>query len=308
MSDIKLFKQNKKSFEELKSDACPSEKELQKFIEKNMESLLRIKFLKTEYAIGIGERNKRYIDTLGIDEDSHPVIIEYKKSANRNVISQLLEYDTQLRKNPAEFKLLVIQELDKEATNNIRWTTIRLLCIACKFDPQVEETAVKQKIELIRYKKYDDIVLLEQVAKPAYARTRTRDKTSKKQRSNQKAFSEIFNQVDDNLRNLYQVVEAFIKSLSDDVRKEKPKNYVVFKRNKKNFVCAVPKPQKKRIHLFLNLDFQDLKRTEPAIKSGLIYDVKGKGHEGTGDLKATISNMEDFKKVKDLIKESYEAS
>ena len=305
MSDIKLFKLSKKPFKKLGFSDFTAEEDLQKLIDDNMDAVLGIKLLKQEH--DTGKRHKGRIDSLGIDEKFQPVIIEYKLSATKNVIGQILFYDTWLRNNKGEFEVLVIKKLDEAAADKIRWSTIRLLCIASKFSPNVVPAA-PQSIELIRCKKYDDVLLLEQVAGPVHTPTETKNKASKRQRYNQKSFSQIFSQLDNNLKNLYQIIEGFIENLSDDVQKKKPKHYVAFKRNKKNFVCAVPKSQKRCIYLFLNLDFQGLKKTEPAIKSGLVHDVKGKGHEGTGDLKVTISNIEDFEKVKDLIKESYEAS
>jgi len=51
---------------------------------------LGIKFLASEYSTGkiYGGR----IDTLGIDENGCPVIIEYKRALNENVINQGLFY------------------------------------------------------------------------------------------------------------------------------------------------------------------------------------------------------------------------
>ena len=49
MSDIKLFKLNESTLEELESDSFAFERELQKLIEDNMETVLGIKFLQSEY-------------------------------------------------------------------------------------------------------------------------------------------------------------------------------------------------------------------------------------------------------------------
>lgn len=60
------------------------EKKLQFLFERNLETILNIHLLAHEYATSFGGR----IDTLGIDKDGSPVIIEYKKSQNNNVINQ----------------------------------------------------------------------------------------------------------------------------------------------------------------------------------------------------------------------------
>ena len=60
--------------------ASDLEKPLQTLIEKNLEELLGIRFLKTEYSTGKTHGGR--IDTLGLDENNCPVIFEYKRSAS----------------------------------------------------------------------------------------------------------------------------------------------------------------------------------------------------------------------------------
>ena len=52
MSDIKLFKLNESALDELESNTFAFERELQKLIEDNMETVLGIKFLQSEYTTG----------------------------------------------------------------------------------------------------------------------------------------------------------------------------------------------------------------------------------------------------------------
>ena len=80
MSDIKLFSTGD-NVKELVSKEVILEKELQNLIEKNMETFFGVKFLKSEYAITNGR-----MDSIGIDENNCPVIFEYKRSQNENVI------------------------------------------------------------------------------------------------------------------------------------------------------------------------------------------------------------------------------
>ena len=64
------------------------EKDIQNLFEKNLNEILDIQFLATEYSTSFGGR----IDTVGIDNNGSPVIIEYKRSQNDNVINQGLSY------------------------------------------------------------------------------------------------------------------------------------------------------------------------------------------------------------------------
>ncbi|WP_306459607.1 hypothetical protein [Streptomyces sp. OK228] len=50
------------------------ERDLQTLIEANMEAMLGIRFLATEYRTG---RHRGRIDSLGLDENGTPVIVEF---------------------------------------------------------------------------------------------------------------------------------------------------------------------------------------------------------------------------------------
>ena len=88
MGDIKLFRLKKSNAEELTGKSATIEKSLQTLVEKHLETFLGVRFLATEYTTTHGGR----MDTLGIDENGCPVIIEYKRSTNENVINQGLFY------------------------------------------------------------------------------------------------------------------------------------------------------------------------------------------------------------------------
>lgn len=85
MSDLKLFRINQNDVDELDAKSVAIEKSLQALIEKHLEALLGVRFLSTEHSTG--KKHKGRIDTLGLDENGCPVIIEYKRSINENVIN-----------------------------------------------------------------------------------------------------------------------------------------------------------------------------------------------------------------------------
>ena len=112
MSDIKLFKLVGDSVTSLPSSSVALEKSLQTLMEQNLEALMGIRFLETEYWTGLKHNGR--IDTLGIDENACPVIIEYKRSMNQNVMNQGLYYLDWLMDHKAEFKLLVMEKLGED--------------------------------------------------------------------------------------------------------------------------------------------------------------------------------------------------
>jgi len=66
------------------------EKELQRFVEQNLEVLLGIRLVATEFTTG--EKHGGRIDTLGSDEAGNPVILEYKWDKSDSVVNQGLFY------------------------------------------------------------------------------------------------------------------------------------------------------------------------------------------------------------------------
>jgi hypothetical protein len=169
MSDIKLFRLQSGKAVELQGDASDLEKPLQTLTEANLHALLGIRFLATEYSTGKTHAGR--IDSLGLDENNCPVILEYKRSVGENVINQGLFYLDWLMDHQAEFKLLVMDRLGKAQADAIDWSPPRLVCIAADFT-RYDGHAVQQinrSIELIRYRRFGDELLLLELANAASA-------------------------------------------------------------------------------------------------------------------------------------------
>src|SRR4051812_46527418 len=103
MSDLKLFRLLSDGVSELESGIVPLERSLLTLFERNLETLLGIRFLASECRTTNGR-----IDTLGIDENFCPVIIEYKRSSNENVINQGLFYLDWLMDHRRDFEWQVM--------------------------------------------------------------------------------------------------------------------------------------------------------------------------------------------------------
>ena len=74
--------------ERVKLSEFKLEKDLQKIIETNLETIFNCRFIATEFSTGNIHSGR--IDTLAISEDNNPVIIEYKKVASSELINQSL--------------------------------------------------------------------------------------------------------------------------------------------------------------------------------------------------------------------------
>lgn len=119
MSDIKLFRVINSSAQELQGTSIAIEKTLQTLIEQHLEVFLGVRFLVSEYSTGKTHGGR--IDTLGIDENGSPVIIEYKRALNENVINQGLFYLDWLMNHKGEFELLVLERLAERLSQMIEW-------------------------------------------------------------------------------------------------------------------------------------------------------------------------------------------
>jgi predicted transport protein len=315
VSDIKLFSLKGAPPVELTGKSVALEKSLQNLIEAHLDTFLGVRFLATEYSTGKVHGGR--IDTLGIDENGCPVIIEYKRSTNENVINQGLFYLDWLMDHRGEFELLVLKKLGKEVSDDIEWTGPRLICIAgdfTKYDGHAVQQ-INRNIQLLRYRQYGDELLLLELVNSVKAEAEatiplpagsapTPSATTKSQKgsSGKLTLAEQFAIASGTLRDRYEALKAFVLGMGDDVEETHLKRYVAFKRIK-NFVCVVPLAHTEQLIVFVKVDPTSLK-----LEEGFTRDVSEVGHWGTGDLEITLRTADDFERAKPLLLKSYEAS
>ena len=282
------------------------EKPLQILIEKNLEALLGVRFLSTEYSTGKTHAGR--IDTLGLDENNCPVILEYKRSSGENVINQGLFYLDWLMDHQAEFKLLVLDRYGKSAADAIDWAARRVICIAADFT-KYDAHAVQQMerdIQLIRYRKFEGELLLLELVNPPASKVNVGVKAAAKsvmagkgvaKRGEDNTGGQYPVGLSEHMRPLFGSLEGHLLSLGDDVERKDLKLYIAFKRIK-NFVTVEIRKQKLLLYLRLNPDNVDL--TE-----GFSRDVRGIGHWGTGDVEIVLKDQTDLDRAKQLILRAY---
>lgn len=314
MSDIKLFRYNKETAQELSGRSALVERELHDLIEKHMACFLGVRFVAHEYTTGKNHRGR--IDSLGLDENNCPVIIEYKRHTNENVINQGLFYLDWLRDHKAEFKLLVMERFGNKVADALEWNGTRVLCIAGDFT-KFDEHAVAQmgrSIELIRYKYFaDDLLMLEWV-NPVVNETAKRasrvlpvidevtissgTQTINRDGDSSEDATSIADAMPESVRLLYDELSTFIVSLGDDINVKELRLYFAFMRLK-NFVCVQPMSNKLKLWVKLNPDTVTLEK-------GFTADFRNKGHWGTGDLQVMVSDAASLEKAKPLIERAYQ--
>lgn len=314
MSDIKLFQLAAGVATECTPQSPQVEKTLQTLFEANLETLLGIRFLASEYSTGPVHGGR--IDTLGLDEDGSPVIIEYKRHSNENVINQGLFYLDWLMDHRKEFQWLVLEKLGQDAASKVEWSGPRLVCIAGDFT-RYDGHAVKQinrNIELLRYRRFsDDLLVIELVHSPRTTKTTAQAAASqpavlpdpgvdaKDPYQSQRISYRIAN-ASPSLRELYESASSLIVSLGDDVQVKELQFYVAFKRIK-NIACLEVFPKANVVTIFAKLNPDDID-----LEPGFTRDVRKIGHYGTGDLEISLRTLDDLKKAEPLLRLAYESA
>lgn len=300
MSEVKLFSISSGSVTEIKGDSSDLEKKLQNLIEANLETLLGIRFVASEYSTGKTHGGR--IDTLGLDENSCPVILEYKRTTGENVINQGLFYLDWLMDHQAEYAMLVQKKFGSEETEKIDWSEPRLVCIASdftKYDSHATQQ-IDRNIELIRYKKFGDGLLLLELVNAVSSRSLSGARTSNNSalKTTDKTAEQSLSELSEPLRLIFNDLETYLMSLGDDVQRKDLKLYVAFKRIK-NFVCVVFYKDKLGLHVKLNPE-------DVLLEEGFSRSLKNIGHWGTGDLEIILKSIGDIEKAKPLLKRAYD--
>jgi predicted transport protein len=289
-----IFRLSENKAKKLQNKKFKSEKELQNLFEKNLEEIFGVRFLATEYTTTHGGR----MDTLGIDENDSPVVIEFKESEKDNIINQGLFYLDWLIEHKGDFKILA-EEVLKEKID-INWDESRLILVAQSFN-EYDKYAVNRmsdNIELWKYTIYDESILaVERINIPKQGKVKGQKKTKK-------TFVEY--SLDNHLEGknkkiqdmFYALREEIIK-LDENIIEKAQKKYMTYSLER-NFCEIVI--QANELKIYLDILKEDLNDT-----NGLAEDVTNKGHWGSGTVLVRLENDEDIPQVFELIKQSYES-
>jgi len=288
---------SKSSVQQVKPTSFQSEKQLQKLFEANLEKLLGVRFIASEFFTG--DRQKGRIDTLGLDQDGSPTIIEYKKSSKENVINQGLFYMDWLVDHKGDFAIAAQGILGNGI--DIDWSQPRLILIAESFS-EYDKYAVNRigaNIELWTFRCYgEDFLYLD----PLF----TTNPVKGTKASDEGEITDITYTIDyhlkgknDGIRSLFLALQERIIAIAEEGEiLEKPvKTYIGYKHGK-NF-CEV-EVQSNSLKIWLDIPPEEI--NDP---HGFGRDVSGIGHYGTGDVEVRLSSMEELDKVMALIEQAY---
>ena len=299
---MSLFKIKNISVSKLEIRHLGKEKDIQKLFENNLSTILNIDFLATEYSTSYGGR----IDTLGLDKNGAPTIIEYKRNQNNNVINQALSYLKWLLDHKADFENLCRK---RNVKTNIDWTSPRVICVAESYNHFDLDTAeiLPIKIELYKYRIYENDILYVEAESQKRVKIKTskifeKGKKSKEISKLQKDYSiEMHLKIaTKEIKDIFSDLREKIFSLDNSIIEEAKSKYIAYKLTT-NFVDLVI--QKNSIKAFLNVPSGKL--DDPYKIARDLTKPKPVGHWGNGDYEVNISKKGDLSKVFELIKQSY---
>ncbi|MFB7950046.1 hypothetical protein ACFC6L_34650 [Kitasatospora phosalacinea] len=301
MSDLKVFRLGVDGRDvELRGSTVALEVELQRRVEAGMERMLGIRFLASEYPTGPWHRGR--VDSLGLDENGCPVVIEFKKGSDSGVVSQALSYLTWLKSSRLEFEALVWEKLGEAAVESVDWRSPRAVCVAAGYSwhdrVTVGELGRRWPIELVRYRVFDRGLLGLQLVEPVVAP----GNTSAGRRASMPAAVEVVEasvasvEVPECLRALYGELDEVLTA-SGEVETVQLKHYIAYRRLR-NVASVIfrSSTQHRAVLVYLPLDPETVE-----LEEGFTRDMRGIGHLGTGDLEVRIASPATLAKAAVLI-------
>ncbi|MEU3051706.1 DUF5655 domain-containing protein [Streptomyces griseus] len=311
MGELLLFRRDADGQDvELTGSTVALEVELQRRVEAGLEQMLGIQFLASEYPTGPWHRGR--IDTLGLDENGAPVVIEFKKGSDSGVLSQAVSYLSWLDSAHHEFEALVRRMLGAEAAESIDWRRPRMVCIAAGFShhDRVAVQRLPERIDLVRYRVFDGglLSLLLVDSSPGSPNPAA----SRRHREREVAVASAptvsaaptpgtASLVPECLRDLYSELEDALTAW-DEVEVAVLRHYIAYRRLV-NVASVLFRPKHQAILMYLRLDPGSV-----TLEESFTRDMRGIGHLGTGDLEVRLASAADLEKATPLIRRAFEAT
>ncbi|MFG2816169.1 DUF5655 domain-containing protein [Streptomyces sp. NPDC048410] len=311
MAELMMFRQDADGQDvELSGSTVALEVELQRRVEAGLEQMLGIRFVASEYATGPWHRGR--IDTLGLDENGSPVVIEFKKGSDSGVLSQAVSYLSWLRSAQHEFGALVGKVLGSAAAESIDWRRPRVVCIAASFShhDRVAVQWLTERIDLVRYRVFEggllSLLLVESSPGTPSAASSRRNRERDAVVVSATASSEASSPTDAGLvpaclRDLYGELNEALTAWGD-VEVATLRHYIAYRRLV-NVASVIFRPKHGAILVYLRVDPDSV-----TLEEGFARDMRGIGHLGTGDLEVRLVSAADLEKAAPLIRRAFEAA
>lgn len=311
---MELYKIDQQEMKKIDGSNFELERGLQTLIENNLETVMGIKFVASEFVV-----DKYRLDTVGYDQDVNSfVIIEYKKSSKYSVIDQGFAYLNTLLNHKADFALKFNEQFQEtKKIKDFDWTQIKIIFIAGSFTAYQTDAVNNPDlpIELFEAEKYkNNYVTLNQIQKKSKMAhfSHNKDKRRKKV-TNADRGVQIDNAAElvapteeglltsssETIRDLYQSIKDTLMEWDPSFEIKPTKSYIGFRLKHHNVIEILPLT--KTLKIWINLSKGQLKDPE-----NLFRDVSQVGHWGNGDYEITIKNDDQLEYILSLLKQGWQ--
>lgn len=308
-----IYKINDNTLNLIKINDFKYESELQHLIEKNLNSLFRLQFLKSEFTIG-----KFRLDTIAFDNETNSfVIIEYKKTKNESLIDQGSTY-LEICLDRKSDLVLLYNEINNSSKGkkDFDWEGTKVYFISPEFGKfQKLVNLNKFPFKLFEINKYlDDILLVNEITNDNYSNNNDDNKINEieinnKENNERKKYIKLPIYTEEYLlkykspeiNEIYDLLKKKIFEELDNVEIKPKKFYISYTVNNEIFVDF--EIQKNSIKMYFKMDYQEFSNFDPYHK---LRDVTNIGHLGNGNCSLTLNDIKDINYAFELISKSYE--
>jgi len=278
----------------IKSQEFADEAALEKLCDDNLEEITGVRLVESQYSIPNGR-----IDSLGIDEQNTPVVIEYKWGHDPGAIIQGLFYLQWVRENRKTFELLAKERFGQVKVN---WSsTPRLLIIAKNYsDKEVSAVnMVNASVELKSYSFYGNLLSMEDVTLPKSVRLWKSPKGTTVEEE-PKSIESLVKRASPGLTDLFNNLRDNILALGDDVR-EKVGGWYCDYRKSSTFATLLPQTKKNRLLFYIKMG--DRKINDP---EKWTYPIPPSWGYGNLNTQFDISEPSQVDYAMQLVKQAYD--
>ena len=301
--EIKNSKAKKVNQKEFKNEL-----ELHQLIDKNLEEIFGIRYIKDEH---ITEKHGR-IETLGLDESNRPVVIEYKKTQEKGQLIQANRYMTWIKQNPDSFELIARKNL-KNLDGEIDFANPRILCFAQEYSIDDKCLALSLGAELWKYRYYENetLVINREEEPEQLIKTKSKGFTIEKidrQPRTAKSIDEHLNGASEELKDLFSRLDSQIREISSEVERYTTNAEIIYTTSR-NFVYMAVQTKNNCLRLLLrttNDNLVDKKNlTKPIPKTHGYGNITRQVHISSTDEKDGKFTIHD---IMELINQSYDST
>lgn len=294
-----LFKINEKNkIDKIEIKQFKNEKELQNLCEANLEELFQVRFISSEFPFSDDHSGR--LDTLAIDFEGNPIIIEYKFDKNQAVLSQALFYMDWLVNHRGDFEIEARKKLGNDI--KVKWDNPKMIIVAQDFN-KYDKYAINQvgyDIYLYKYIYYktgelflDNISLKDKKSHVLTEEKETTDNSNKYQRK-ECDFNYHLEKGNPNIQDLMIKLNERIMSISDDIEIRYPQWYIAY-RTTRNFAEVHVLKTKITVYV-LKSEYNDYEHKLEKVPQSYQWVV---------DQRFDITKMEDLDFAISIINQSY---